>query len=97
MLPRLLDIILTSEATDVAREVPNPKCAWTARAIRKENGRGKGNSLKGWGGILEGALTKIFGEEEWEMTAVPKRKTTKVTEAQLPRCCLKQGTNGTCD
>ena len=49
VLPRLLDIILTSEATDVTREVPNPKCAWTVRAIRKENRRGKGSSLKGWG------------------------------------------------
>lgn len=45
--PDCLDIILTSEATDVSREVSNPKCAWTARAIRKENRRGKGSSLKG--------------------------------------------------
>lgn len=29
------------------------------------------------GGILEGALTKIFGEEEREMTAVPRERLQK--------------------
>lgn len=42
-----LDIILPSEAIDVVRDVPKPKCAWTARAIRKENRREKGSSPKG--------------------------------------------------
>lgn len=32
-----LDIILPSEVTDVVRDVTKPKCAWTARATRKEN------------------------------------------------------------
>lgn len=49
VLPGSLDIILSSEATDVVRDVPKPKRAWTARAIKEENRKEKGSSPKGWG------------------------------------------------
>lgn len=48
VLPESLDIRLPSEATDVVRDVPKPKClAQTARSIRKEKRREKRSSPKG--------------------------------------------------
>ena len=70
VLPRLLDIILPSEATDVVRDVPKPKCAWTARAIWKENRREKGSSPKGWGESCNEHQQKylVKKNEKWQQS-----------------------------
>lgn len=77
-----LDIILPSEVTEVVREVPKPKCAWTARAIRKENRGEKAaaqrDGEKSWNWHQQNYL--VNKNEGWQRSQ--EKETTKVRERQ---------------
>lgn len=80
VLPGSLDIILPSEATDVVRDVPKPKHAWTARAIRKENRREKGSNPKGESCNEHQQKYMVKKNETWQESW--EEETTEVRDTQ---------------
>lgn len=78
VLPMLLDIILPLEATDVVKGVPKPKCARTARAIRKENRRENCSCPKGWGDSCNKHQQKYLVKKNREMAAVLRERDYRI-------------------